>query len=167
MGTAYERELPEGRQRTPRNSGVRSGWRFSLCAGACTSLVVLIINTAVTIWSSTPPEGNDDEDTGRRIIFEGSCTTSHNLGIVLHLVVNILSSVLLAASNYGMQCLSAPTRREVNEAHLKGRWLDIGIPSIRNLSAVPIRRRVLWLLLVLSSVLSVAYSQQRPISTKT
>lgn len=35
----------------------------------------------------------------------------------MHIIINILSTALLAASNYVMQCLSAPTRPDVNEAH--------------------------------------------------
>ncbi|KAF1817289.1 hypothetical protein P152DRAFT_463494 [Eremomyces bilateralis CBS 781.70] len=32
-----------------------------------------------------------------------------------------------------MQCLSAPTRREVDREHQREKWLDIGVPNVRNL----------------------------------
>lgn len=70
----------------------------------------------------------------------------------LHFAINLLSTILLSSSNYCMQCLSAPTRKEVNTAHAKGVWLDIGIPSMRNLRYIDRRRVILWGLLGLSSL---------------
>lgn len=51
-----------------------------------------------------------------------------------------------------MQLLVSPTRREVNKAHNKGRWLDIGVPSIRNLRSISPIRVVIWVVLGLSSL---------------
>lgn len=51
-----------------------------------------------------------------------------------------------------MQVISSPTRREVNVAHAKSRWLDIGIPSTRNLRAISWGRVAMWTILGLSSV---------------
>ncbi|CAM1509531.1 Fc.00g032700.m01.CDS01 [Cosmosporella sp. VM-42] len=132
-------------------SNVPSGWKFSLTTGAITSLVVFLINLIVTIYSLTIPQSGGHGN-GRRILFEGSCSKSRTLNTWLHVLINIFSSVLLAASNYSMQCLSAPTRADVDRAHARGEWLDIGIPSVRNLFKIPPRRTVLWWLLIFSSV---------------
>ena len=51
-----------------------------------------------------------------------------------------------------MQCLSAPTRKEVNVAHAQGKWLDIGVPSMRNLKSIAKVRLYMWLALGLSAV---------------
>ncbi len=51
-----------------------------------------------------------------------------------------------------MQRLSAPTRQEVDKAHGAGTWLDIGIPSVRNVRRISWERRNLWILLALSSL---------------
>ncbi|KAL8708100.1 MAG: hypothetical protein Q9220_006954 [cf. Caloplaca sp. 1 TL-2023] len=51
-----------------------------------------------------------------------------------------------------MQCLSAPTRDEIDRAHQRQRWLDIGVPSIRNLRAMSWYRISLWFLLASSSI---------------
>ncbi|KAJ5034253.1 hypothetical protein NUH16_005685 [Penicillium rubens] len=40
---------------------------------------------------------------------------------------------MLGASNYCMQCLAAPSRSEVDEAHQKRAWLAIGTPDIAHL----------------------------------
>ena len=55
-----------------------------------------------------------------------------------------------------MQCLGSPTRDEIDKAHAKGRWLDIGVPTMRNLLNINAKRTVLWVLLALSSAPSSA-----------
>ncbi|KAI9789333.1 MAG: hypothetical protein M1816_006222 [Peltula sp. TS41687] len=51
-----------------------------------------------------------------------------------------------------MQCLTAPTREEVDTAHRRGKWLDIGIPSVKNLWRISPAKVILWALLGLSSI---------------
>lgn len=72
---------------------------------------------------------------------------------VLHGVVNVLSTLLLGASNYCMQILVAPTRQEVDHAHAHAQksWLDIGIPSVRNFKGIDWKRCAGWIILALSS----------------
>ena len=70
----------------------------------------------------------------------------------MHLAINILSTLLLGASNYSMQCLSSPTRSDIDKAHSQGIWLDIGVPSVRNLRRLSTTRIVLWWLLAISSI---------------
>ena len=47
-------------------------------------------------------ENENNQDQG--VLYEGSCSKVKKLGIGLHFVINILSTVLLAASNYCMVC---------------------------------------------------------------
>ena len=49
-----------------------------------------------------------------------------------------------------MQVISSPTRKEVDLAHQRGRWLDVGIPSTRNLMGISWTRIVMWGILALS-----------------
>lgn len=65
---------------------------------------------------------------------------------------NALGTLLLSGSNYCMQVLCAPTRRELDQAHAQGRWLDIGVPSFRNLWRISPKRVVVWWVLGLSSI---------------
>ena len=83
---------------------------------------------------------------------EGSCQRTKELSLWLHMAINVLSTLLLGASNYCMQCLTSPTRNEVDEAHAQGVWLDIGVPSVRNLTRIPRRRVMLWVVLAISGV---------------
>ncbi|KAK6223615.1 hypothetical protein QIS74_03559 [Colletotrichum tabaci] len=73
------------------------------------------------------------------------------LHTAIHVVINNLSTVLLAGSNYCMQCAIAPTRSEIDRAHARRKWLDIGVPSIRNFGKIKLEKKALWLLLSLSS----------------
>jgi hypothetical protein len=51
-----------------------------------------------------------------------------------------------------MQCLCSPTRQEVDRAHTRKTWLDIGIQSMRNLSRIGRLRMGLWIILAASSI---------------
>ena len=70
----------------------------------------------------------------------------------LHLAINILSTLLLGASNFCMQVLCAPTREEIDAAHTRRNWLSIGVPSLKNLFHIDRKKSALWLVLGLSLV---------------
>jgi hypothetical protein len=114
-----------------------SGWRCGVRLSAAVSCIVLLANIAFSVLAARfgEPEGN-----GTRTVLNGECNKVAAWSTKLHLVINILSSCLLAASNYTMQCLGSPTRRELDRAHEKGQWLDIGIPAFRNI----FKRRIAW-----------------------
>jgi hypothetical protein len=124
-------------------------WRKGALACAAASSVVFVLNLAVTIYLVV---NNGQEQTeGRHTLYTGDCKYVSRLNTGLHLVINALSTILLGASNYCMQCLSAPTRRDIDKAHAKKRWLDIGILSFRNLRRISKRRVFLWWMLGISS----------------
>lgn len=85
-------------------------------------------------------------------VFTGACSTASKLDSGLHLLINVLSTLLLGACNLTMQLLCAPTRMEVDYAHRSRRWLDIGIPSMRNLRHIARGRRAAWAILAASSL---------------
>lgn len=85
-------------------------------------------------------------------LYTGRCNTASRLDSGLHILINFLSSLLLGASNLCMQLLSAPTREEVDTAHSQKKWLDIGIPSTRNLRHIAKRRISAWMFLAAASL---------------
>jgi hypothetical protein len=109
---------------------------------------VFLLNVAATI--ALRVRWKPDQDLGR--IYKGDCNVSQRLSLSLHLVINGLSTLLFSSSNLCMQLLASPTRKEIDEAHRKWRWLDIGVPSIRNLRSIALDRRIAWIILGLSSV---------------
>ena len=76
---------------------------------------------------------------------DGDCSEVSSWSTYLHVAINALSSILLAASNYTQQAVASPSREDIDAAHAKGDWLDIGIPSVRNiLGRIPWKRQVVW-----------------------
>jgi hypothetical protein len=59
---------------------------------------------------------------------------------------------MLGASNLCLQLIASPSREQINIAHSRGISLEIGIPSIRNLRHIPVRSRIVWCILGLSSL---------------
>lgn len=124
------------------------GYHVGVVCCAAVSGVVFIINLTLTIWSYK----YYGVQHGLGTIRDGSCSQTKSLATRLHLAINILSTLLLGASNYSMQCLSAPTRQDIGNAHNKRVWLDIGTPSVRNLLRISRPRMMLWLLIAMSSL---------------
>ena len=147
-----------------------SGWRAGLLYAIVANSVVLLLNISFLIGASASHDGS----LGAFALQKGSCAESKRLNTWLHLLVNVLSTGLVGSGNYcrwrsdrnmvelrltngrcnilGMQRLSAPTRTEVDRAHRKGKWVDIGVPSFRNLFFIHRWRAVGWLLLAGSSI---------------
>ena len=125
-----------------------NGYHFGVMCCAWTSAVVLVINLITTIWGIK----KFGIINGLVTLQVGACSSTSGLGFWLHLIINGLSTLLLGASNYSMQCLSSPTRSEIDRAHRKCIWLDIGIPSVKNLRRVSWSRIVLWWALAISSI---------------
>ncbi|KAK1961406.1 hypothetical protein LY78DRAFT_617769, partial [Colletotrichum sublineola] len=109
---------------------------------------ILITNLAVTIFAYS----NYGSKNGVGLIYHGDCSTVRQLDQWLHLLINLLGTGMLSASNFCMQLQSAPTRENVDAAHKDGKWLDIGIPSLRNLRYLNKWQRASWALLALSSI---------------
>ncbi|OQE44821.1 hypothetical protein PENCOP_c002G08560 [Penicillium coprophilum] len=124
------------------------GWRFTIWLAFIASLIVFFFNLGFMLYTIS----HHRQDDKKGILYQGDCDKVQNLDIGFHLLINILSTTLLSASNFGMQCLVAPTRRNIDRAHRKGKWLDIGVPSIRNLFRVSKGRSLLWICLASSSL---------------
>ena len=112
-------------------------------------LAVFSANLVILITAATLNEGFQG---GVGVLSNGNSMDMSSLTTTLHILINVLSTGLLTASNYCMQMLCAPTREDVDRAHMRGQYMDIGVLSLRNLRRIPRRRAVLWVLLALSSL---------------
>lgn len=121
-----------------------------LCAlgSSLIAAINIILAIAALLQSRTKYSGSPATSGS---LYEGSCSRSRGWVTGLHVLINILSTLLLGASNYCMQCLSAPSRADVDRAHAKRIWLDIGTPSLKNLRFVNRRRKTLWFILLATS----------------
>ena len=129
-----------------------TGWHTGVLACATSVMVVLLINVSLTIYAATNPEYKMASESGIRTLYEGSCDKSRAIGLWLHLGINVLSTLLLSGSNYTQQCLAAPTRSEIDDAHARRRWMDIGVPSVRNLFRIKAERMFLWMAIGITSI---------------
>jgi hypothetical protein len=124
------------------------GWRVSVATSAALATTTLLTNCALTVWAFI----RFGSTNGIGTLYEGNCDIVNSWSLWLHILINVLSSALLGASNYTMQILSAPTRRECDRAHANNDWVDIGIISFRNLTRIGWKRSAAWILLAMSSV---------------
>jgi len=127
-----------------------TGWHTGVLACATSAAAVLLINVGLTIYAATNPEYKVERGIGT--LYSGSCDKSRKIGLWLHLMINALSTLLLSGSNYTQQCLAAPTRREIDAAHARRRWMDIGVPSVRNLFRIKAERTFLWIAIGFTSI---------------
>lgn len=129
----------------------RHGWRAGVRCAAALSAFVLLLNISVIVVAYTHPvRQQSGESFGPLII--GDCERIKRIGTWIHLGINVLSSLVLGGSNYCLQCLSAPTRTEVDKAHSEGFWLHIGVPNLRNFWKIRRRKFLVWVILGLSSI---------------
>lgn len=129
-------------------SGPWHGWKrgASICLIVVTA--VLVLNIIITAWAAI----TFGLSGGIGTILRDDCTRIKHTGLWLHIAINVLSTMLLGASNYCMQCLCSPTRQEIDKAHAQRMWLDIGIQSIKNLGKINTMRMILWICLAATSI---------------
>lgn len=140
--------LNDDRYNHSTNIWRRRGWKGTLFWGIVLILAVLLVN--VTLLAVVETRFNITENIAT--LFKGSCKSMKNYSVWSHLGINVLGSALLAASNNCMRCLSAPSRKEIDLAHAKHKWMDIGVSGLRNLRFISRWRVLLWALLALSSL---------------
>lgn len=135
----------------PTQQPIFSGWRIGALASLVGAVLICLFNFSITMWVWR--RGTTDEnDNSIGTFFQSSCAKVRRSNIWVHLLVNALSTLLLCASNYCMQVLCAPSRKELDRAHSQRYWLHIGVPNLRNLPRIGRDRVIIWLLLFLSSV---------------
>lgn len=75
-----------------------SGWKLTVIIAFFSSLLVLAFNLGFVLWAVQRHHVQNN----RGVLHEGDCDRVKQLSVGLHLVINILSTILLGASNYCM-----------------------------------------------------------------
>lgn len=141
------RAVNKGYQKRIRRSQFH-GWQMGVLAGSLTSAFVLICNITIVIIGQ---RHSGYDKSGVATLFRGNEESVARFNTGAHIVINVLSTLLLSASNYTMQVLNSPTRHDIDRAHAKGKWYDIGLLSLHNMINMPTKRIVLCLILGISS----------------
>ncbi|KAI1765168.1 hypothetical protein GGR53DRAFT_519824 [Hypoxylon sp. FL1150] len=134
-----------------QRSGLRrhiTGWRGGVIFNSLISFLILVVGIICLILVITKTKLLS----GESAIFSGDCNTAEHINIGIHVVINVFGVAILSGANYVFQVLSSPTRREVVVAHEKKRWLDIGVPSLRNFAHISGFRTAIATIILLSAV---------------
>jgi hypothetical protein len=144
-------ERNDSKRETSILQKVKSFEGIQLCAtAACLALAINVI-LAVVAFARGYSQNNESAFV-TVVLYEGRCSEAKNWSTGLHLLINALGTVILGSSNYCAQFLAAPTREDVDKAHARGSWLDIGVPSVRNIRAVGAKRKTVWAILMVSTI---------------
>lgn len=125
-----------------------TGWRGGIALNMSLAVVCLLVAIVAVILAATTKRLSGQPET----IFEGKCGRARSIDLGLHALINVFAFFFIAAGNYVAQVLASPTRTEVQSAHSKQKWLDIGIPSLRNLAGISKGRGLLCAVIVLAAV---------------
>lgn len=120
--------------------------------GSLISCILTGLCLLITITSLVAVRKSGSPSDGVGTILTGRCDRVRRLDLWLHVGINILGTILIGASNFNMQCLNAPNRKDIDAAHAQGYWLDIGVLSIRNYFYMSRRGAWLWGLLAFSTI---------------
>lgn len=123
------------------------GWKTGVLWGSILAMIVLALNITLIVVAL-----RKDRINGIVNLYSGSVDSVWKVNLWLHIFINVCSTLLLSASNYGMQVLCAPTRSDCDEAHRKNKSLIIGLLSILNIRYISWRRKLLWTALAVSSI---------------
>lgn len=125
-----------------------TGWKGGVALNMALALVILLAAIVCVVLAVTKKRISEEP----AAIVTGQCSGVSAIDLGVHALVNVLALFFLVGANYVAQVLVSPTRTEVAAAHEKLRWLDVGIPSIRNLGGVSKGRALLSVLVVVIAV---------------
>ncbi|PKY07948.1 hypothetical protein P168DRAFT_331255 [Aspergillus campestris IBT 28561] len=153
-GSCLSRILPRRIQRKFKKlQDSQREWATGVLLCAYGTSIILFINVVLTITAASMSYSKyQSQGYNYLALYQGNCSTSKNLARGMHGLINVLSTLMLAASNYCMQCLSAPSRQSIDEAHAQRKWMHIGVPSLKNLRSIGLKSQILWTLLCITSV---------------
>jgi hypothetical protein len=126
----------------------RPAWFTTVSTGLALAIIVLIVNLIILVWTYSRFQIQNSS----AVLFTGSCARASTITAVAELVINVLSTLLLAASNNCAQLLISPSRTEVDRAHENGVWIHVGVVSARNFKWIGRWRIVMWAVLFASSL---------------
>lgn len=112
------------------------GWRMGVLCVCLMSALVLVCNLAALNVGAS--KGYDKD--GIADLLVGDESSISRWKTAFHVLINALSTILLSGSNYTMQVLSSPTRDDIEKAHSKHQWMELGVLSPRNMRAIPCKR---------------------------
>ncbi|KAI2623775.1 hypothetical protein GGS21DRAFT_541348 [Xylaria nigripes] len=138
-----------------RNGGGRgrlrrylTGWRGGVAYNILLAFLILVVDIVYLVMGATRTKGFS----AQLAIYSGNCSTATRIKIGTSAAINVFGIVLLAGANYIFQVLISPTRDEISKAHDRKRWLDIGVPSLRNVAFISRPRAILGVIVLIIAI---------------
>jgi len=125
----------------------KRGWLTVPIAFCIVSSAVGLTVLALLIASSA--KGDFSGSTG---LFAGNCSKAKSRSETLRFAVTAAAFLVTLSSDKFLRLAVAPLPEEVDRAHVRSQWLDIGVNSWRNLPFVSTWRRWSWAVILLTSV---------------
>ncbi|KJR82926.1 uncharacterized protein SPSK_03927 [Sporothrix schenckii 1099-18] len=137
---------PMGQRRWPtrRRRVVGHGWKAGVALHGTMIIIIFVVGLVGLVVARTVLHHGGKSDalatlyTSRAVPIMDtrgtSCAGAHPVAWLLRAVLALFSVALLAGAQYVFHILSSPTRAELDAAHATRRWLDIGVPSLRNIA---------------------------------
>jgi hypothetical protein len=125
-----------------------SGWRGGVGLNMFLAFLIFVVIVVCLILAVT----TDLISAQQTIAVTDKCGKILTLNQGLHGLANVLGVFFVVGANYVAQILVSPTRPELDAAHQNQRWLDIGIPSMRNLGGIAMWRAILSIVIVFIAV---------------
>lgn len=122
-------EGDDSKRQTSMLRRVKSFEGIQLCTTAACLALAINVTLAIVAFARAYSQ-NNERDFVTVVLYEGRFPKPKNWSTGLHLLINALGTVILGSSNYCAQFLAAPTREDLDRAHVRGSWLDIGVPSV-------------------------------------
>ncbi|KAI5860053.1 hypothetical protein GGS23DRAFT_607060 [Durotheca rogersii] len=131
--------------------GSSGGWKLA----AKVNCIILVVMSIVLISCLIVATSHNGGSTQKVLFFyDGDCDEGNvsKVNTALHLLINIVSTLMVTSSNFFMQVLNSPTREEIDRAHLRQSWLGIGVPSVTNAFLVSKFKTWCWVLLLSTTI---------------
>jgi hypothetical protein len=166
-GTFYEKPVPQATTHVVENEPTTAREKKGFFSGPSEPLwkdllaTILVLLCQVAFFFGVKQWKEHTDDTGEPIwgiygfkIFgtTTNCDQLKHQRSALSLTVNVIAAVVTLFTPGTLQVLSAPTRRILDECHRRGKYMEIGVPSFRNMVTGTHRwglRFWLWTLLFL------------------
>ncbi|CAK7197616.1 hypothetical protein SEUCBS139899_000264 [Sporothrix eucalyptigena] len=130
------------RRRQTRRGIVAHGWRAGVALHGFLAVIVFVVGLVSLIVALVVQKRDSTGNKSMQMVTifsAGSntgnavCSAAYPVAWILRAVLSLFTVALLAGAQYVFQVLSSPTRAELDAAHASRKWLDIGVPSMRNL----------------------------------
>lgn len=119
------------------------GWRRPVILNA---ILLALLSGALLL--TTFFSGNETQSfTVNYFFYAGSCETTRMANLGIHLGLNFAATLVFSSAIFAMQVLNSPTREEVDAAHAKGKYVEIGVPSVSNVLVLSRFKIIAWIVL--------------------